>query len=68
MTGFYVYESGRGNRFMAYHCDCCNLNVIFGVEEKPRTWCCGKWVECKQPEGLSKPQAPPFRALKYSDI
>jgi hypothetical protein len=78
MTGFFVYQSRQGNSFMAYHCDCCNLNVIFGADEKHRTWCCGKWVERKEPDGLSaffaaelprvKQKAPPFRVLKYSEI
>jgi methionyl-tRNA synthetase len=51
MTGFFVYEIKSGNR-MAYHCDSCSLTVIFAPDEKPRTWCCGKYVEYEEPKGL----------------
>jgi hypothetical protein len=48
MTGFYIHVGSLGQR-IAYHCDSCSLTVVFAADQKPRTWCCGKYVEYQNP-------------------
>jgi hypothetical protein len=51
VTGWHYTQYRDGLKVLSYRCDRCNVECVFGDEKQPRAFCCGKYIEYKEPTG-----------------